>query len=348
MKIQQVQEQRLTPAQRAELFAVHTRQHINELPAMVGLGADRTVNFTLPKTRLLSKIALVVEGELTIATAAATALARFSPYNILRRVQVSINNGFNPVNVSGAELYLTNIARHNGSVFKPIAGNERTVAPGLTVGTHPFRFVAEMPITLNERDMVGLVLLQNEETVVTVNIDIGAAASLVTPGGTTVLSFPSFRITPVITTFSIPAVPQAFPDLSVLKLLQSQVNEAPSSGQMTVRLPVGTTYRKIFLDMGGIAIPGTIDVLFNQADTPYSITPSYLRAINEEMYGDELPADVYALDFSYQGLANLGGLRDYIDTERLTEFWLRFPVAAGAAGRLVTTVFETLSRLRPQ
>ena len=348
MRIQQAQGQQLSPAQRAELFAVHTRQHINELPALIGLGPDRTVNFTLPKTRLLSKIALVVEGELTIATAAATALARFSPYNILRRVQVSINNGFNPVNVSGAELYLTNIARHNGQIFKPVAGNERTVAPGLTVGTHAFRFVAEMPITLNERDMVGLVLLQNEETVVTVNIDIGAASSLVTPGGTTGLSFPSFRITPVITTFSIPAVPQAFPDLSVLKLLQSQVNEAPTSGQMTVRLPVGTTYRKIFLDMGGIAIPGTIDVIFNQADTPYSITPRYLRAINEEMYGDELPADVYALDFSYQGIADLGGLRDYIDTERLTEFWLRFPVATGAAGRLVTTVFETLSRLRPQ
>ena len=96
MRIQQAQGQQLSPAQRAELFAVHTRQHINELPAMVGLGADRTVNFTLPKTRLLSKIALAVEGELTIATAAATALARFSPYNILRRVQVSINNGFNP------------------------------------------------------------------------------------------------------------------------------------------------------------------------------------------------------------------------------------------------------------
>ena len=347
MRVMQAQNQQMSPAQRAELFAVHTRQHINELPALVGLGPDRTVNFTLPKTRLLSKIALLVEGNLVIGTAAATALAQFSPYNVLRRVQVSINNGFNPVNVSGAELYLTNIARHNGVVFKPIAGNERTVAPQLTVGTHPFRFTAEMPITLNERDMVGLVLLQNEETVVTVNIDIGPLSSLVTPGGTTVLSVTDFRITPIITTFSIPAVAQAFPDLSVLKLLQSQVNEAPASGQMTIRLPVGTTYRKLFLNVG-FAIPGTIDVIFNQADTPYSITPRYLRAINEEMYGDEMPADTYCLDLSYQGIANLGGLRDYIDTERLTEFWIRFPVTAGAAGRLVGTVFETLSRLRPQ
>lgn len=345
MKVAQ-QAQQITPAQRAELFAIHTRQHIQELPAITGLGVDRSISFSLPKTRLLAKIALVVEGTVTIATAAATSLARFSPYSLLRRVQVSINNGFNPVNVSGAELYLTNIARHNGEVFKPIVGNERTLAPLLTVGTHPFRFTAEMPITLNERDAVGLILLQNEETVVNVNIDIGPLASFIVPGAA-VITFPTFTITPVITTFSIPAVTQAFPDLSVLKLLQSQVNEAPTSGVMTVRLPVGTTYRKLFLDLNGIAIPGTIDVIFNQADVPYSITPRYLRAINEEMYGDELPADVYALDFSYQGIANLGGLRDYIDTERLTEFWLRFPVAAGGAGRLVTTVFETLSRLRP-
>ena len=51
MKIQQ-QQQQLSPAQRAELFAVHTRQHINELPAMVGLGADRTcLLYTSPSPR---------------------------------------------------------------------------------------------------------------------------------------------------------------------------------------------------------------------------------------------------------------------------------------------------------
>ncbi len=343
----QVQQAQITPAQRAELFALHTRQHIMELPALTGLGPDRTVSFSLPKVRLLSKIALVVEGNLVIGTAAATALARFSPYSILRRVQVSINNGFNPVNLSGGETFITNIARHNGVVHKPIAGNERTVAPGLTVASHPFRFTAEYPITLNERDAVGLFLLQNEETVVTVNVDIGPLSSLVTPGATTVLSVTDFRITPVLETFSIPAVPNAFPDISILKLQQSQLNEAPTSGVMTIRLPVGTTYRKIFIDCGDIVLTSPIELVLNQADTPYSITPRYLRAKNEEMYGDEMPANVYALDFSYQGIANLGGLRDYIDTERLTEFWLRFTVPAGAAGRQVTTIFETLSRLRP-
>lgn len=339
--------QQLTPAQRAELFALHTRQHIMELPALTGLGPDRTVSFNLPKVRLLSKISLLVEGNLVIGTAAATALPRYSPFSILRRVQVSINNGFNPVNLSGAETFLTNIARVNGSVHKPAAGNERTLAPGLTVATHAFRFTAEYPVTLNERDAVGLILLQNEETTVTVNVDIGPLSSLVTPAGTTVLSTTDFRITPILETFSIPAIPQAFPDLSILKLQQSQLNEAPTAGVMTIRLPVGTTYRKIFIDCGDIVLTSPIEMVLNQADTPYLIPPRYLRARNEEMYGDEMPANVYALDFSFQGIANLGGLRDYIDTERLTEFWLRFTVPSGAAGRQVTTVFETLSRLRP-
>jgi hypothetical protein len=31
----------------------------------------------------------------------------------------------------------------------------------------------------------------------------------------------------------------------------------------------------------------------------------------------------FAFDFSTQGIANLGGSRDYIDTEKLQEFWLK-------------------------
>ena len=339
------QTQQITPAQRAELFAVHTRQHIQELPTLVGLGPNRTVNFTLPKVRLLAKISLLVEGTLNVGVAAATGLVRHSPYNLLRRVQIGINNGFNPVSLSGAETFITNLAKHNGNNVR--VGSERTLAPGLTVGAHPFRFTADYQVSLNERDAIGLVLLQNEETVVTVTVDIGDLTTLVVPGGTTTLDVTNLRITPIVETFSIPAIAQAFPDISILKLQQSQINEAPVSGVMTVRLPVGTTYRKIFIDSGLMALNTTFNIILNQADTPYNINSTFLRARNEEMYGGALPANVFAFDFSYQGIASMGGLRDYIDTERLTEFWIRFNVPVGAAGRQVTTIFETLSRLRP-
>ena len=161
--------------------------------------------------------------------------------------------------------------------------------------------------------MIGLILLQNEETVVTVTVDIGPLASLVVPGAA-VLSMPTCTITPVIETFSIPAVAAAFPDISILKLQQSQINDAPTSGVMTVRLPVGTTYRKLFVDCGDMVIAAPLELVFNQADTPYLVNLRYLRALNEQMYGAPLPPNVFCFDFSYQGLADLGGLRDYIDT----------------------------------
>lgn len=335
--------QTLTPAQRAERFALHTRKHVLTLPPLVGLAFGQTVSFNLPKTRLLSKISLLVQGTLNVTTAG-TGLPRYSPYSILRRVLVSINNGFNPVTMSGGDIFCQNMAQATGNVFRPAVGG-RTVAPGTTIAAHPFRFTAELQISLNERDAVGLVLLQNEETVVSVTVDIGVLSDLMTGGAATLTAL---SITPVIHTFSIPAVPEAFPDLSILKLQQSQSFIAPTNGMMTIALPVGNTYRKIMVDMPTVTPTGNFELVVNQADVPYSVDPLSLRAMNEEMYNGAMRdiANLWSFDFTFQGLANYGGLRDYIDTERLTEFWLRVPVTA-AAGQNVNIIHETLSRLAP-
>jgi hypothetical protein len=52
---------------------------------------------------------------------------------------------------------------------------------------------------------------------------------------------------------------------------------------------------------------------------------------------------IYVFDFTYQGLEGYGGARDYIDTEKLTEFWLKFQAAE--TGK-ITYVRETLARLQ--
>jgi len=83
-------------------------------------------------------------------------------------------------------------------------------------------------------------------------------------------------------------------------------------------------------------------LVFNTADINTRINSKQLAALNAKQYGLELPAGMFIFDFGYQGLANLGGFRDYIDTQRLTEFWLRFN--ASAAGN-VTYATEMLSQL---
>ena len=71
--------------------------------------------------------------------------------------------------------------------------------------------------------------------------------------------------------------------------------------------------------------------------------PLDLACENFEQYDGALPTGVYVFDFSDNGIRNMGNARDYIDTERMTEFWLKF--TAGAAGT-VKIFYETLSRLR--
>ena len=87
---------------------------------------------------------------------------------------------------------------------------------------------------------------------------------------------------------------------------------------------------------------GNLELVFNTADIPISIKPSVLAAKNHSELGFPLPDGVYVFDWSNQGIPNLGGTRDYVDTERLTEFWVRFSTTK--PGKL-TVVPETLSRL---
>jgi hypothetical protein len=100
---------------------------------------------------------------------------------------------------------------------------------------------------------------------------------------------------------------------------------------MIVKLSTGLTYRKflIYIAKDSKFTPfeheklDKFSLVLNQADTPYNISADYLAYENRISYGGKLPKGCYAFDFSNNGIANFGGSRDYIDTERLTEFWLK-------------------------
>lgn len=355
---QQVQEKaRLTPAQRNLLFAQAARQVVQTLPAQAG-AENATVSFTVPKARLLSKISLLVKATITVAHAANNTFAQaaMAPYNFIKNVRVEINNGFAPYRVSGIGAYLMNLLRDNAAQLSPAASNAtraRTVfenAASAAGAANVLRFILDLPIALNDRDPVGLILAQNQETTVTVSVDFDDADVLLSSLTGYTVTASNVSVTPIIETFSIPPVPEALPDLSILKLTQ-ELNEITVAGGHVLRLPVGQTYRRMVLyftdangnPLGEADLTGNIEITLNQADIPYVVDPYALAAQNQVAYGAALPKGVWAFDFATQGLPNYGGSRDYIDTERLTEFWLK--LYYGAAGK-AKVVYETLSRLR--
>jgi hypothetical protein len=87
-------------------------------------------------------------------------------------------------------------------------------------------------------------------------------------------------------------------------------------------------------------------LVFNQADQPYNVTADLLAYKNKELYQGTVPAGCYVFDFTEQGIANLGGAKNYIDTERMTQFDLKvnFKNISGNSN-VIYVVAEKLAQL---
>lgn len=347
----------LTASQRAMYFNASTRENIHTLGKQTVTEALGNMTFTFPKARLLSKVYLDVEATVKVkGTAGAVAnLPELTPYNVLKRISVSLNNGFDPFSISGEKLALLNLIQLHPHMVMPAEKGTNCTFSGLTASTegtsNTFKFCLEVPLTINEQSNTGLILLQNAETMVQLGIDVATPADILVKEGYSV-EIEKVTVAPTLVSFTIPSVEQAFPDLSVLKLVNTKTESFVGAGENIVKLQVGTIYRKLVLyitDENGVPfededITSNIQMLFNQADTPYNMAPRVMRYINATHLGMTMPKGVYMFDFSTQGqMANVGGSRDLVDTERLQEFWVKF--ASTKAGK-ITVISETLTRLK--
>ena len=349
-------EKQLTAQQRAVLFGASTRQHVQMLGTQEIAGGAQTLTFRVPKARIMQGVKLFVEGKVKFfGTGSETtyALKPLDPYRAIRRISIDFNNGFMPVVCSGEEMALVNMLYPNPEMI-PVAasGHLATSAASWTVKgntENAFSFMLDVPLTINYRDPVGLVLAQNAETNIDITIDIDTVANMIAvPAGFTA-DFSSLKITPAIMSYSIPADTRAMPDMSVLKIVDSR-KENFAVGQNYIKLPVGMIYRKLifkFETAEGAAfdlekINSNIELVLNTADIPYSINPKMLQAMNTMQAGMAYPDGCLYFSFDFQGINGYGGSRDYIDAERITEFAVRFNAAE--VGK-VSIISEKLSRL---
>ena len=327
--------EQLTAQQRAQLFAMSTRQNRHMLAKQTALAVPNTLQFSLPKNRLLA--GLFVNIKATFNEDISDMEIEKLP-NLIRRISLDLNNGFAPFVVSGRELRMYNLVDLNTFNVK----QNWFAKVNETVGELNFF----LPCTTNPRDPIGLILLQNDQTNVTLSVDLGLGAEC------DLENDPAKVEVKVMTeTFSVPAHQNAYPDLTVLKLVNGRKDSLPTAGQQIIKLATGTIYRKLIFRLtdadGEPMLPeditSNIELVFNQADINYSIDADMLRILNEKELGCKLPDGVYVFDFSNSGgLPNLGGTRDFIDSAHLNELWLRFTTTKIGKCEIVT---ETLARL---
>ena len=319
--------EKITAQQRAQLFGASTRQHFQMLGMQEVKGGAQTISFRVPKARIMQGVKLWVEGKLNLTHASVTEreIGYLDVYKCLRRLSIDFNNGFMPVVCSGYEMSLVNMLYPNPAMVKSdykgttLATTPQKWAVSADGSDNDFCFMLDIPLTINYRDPVGLVLAQNAETNIDITIDIANAAAMIDNASGYTADFPTLKITPMISSFSVPADTRAFPDMSVLKIVDSR-NETFTSGQSYIKLPVGMIYRKLifkFENTDGTPmsiddITSNIELVLNTADTPYSVSPKMLKHINTMQAGEVFPQGVYYFSFDYQGVNGYGGLTEKV------------------------------------
>lgn len=353
----------MSALERAQYFAMSTRQNQHMLARETAATVPSTIDFTLPKSRLLSSLMVKVKYNLNVKHASKTSLStsvakdKLWFMRAIRRIALDLNNGFSPFVVSGSEIGMFNLFDNHGlDYYGDIAKNDKTLTASSTGADNAIELSFYLPCTLNDRDPIGLILLQSDQTNVRLTIDMANGSEVFAAATASDVTGFSFDIKNVVvdvmtTTYSVPANAAAYPDLSVLKLVNGRNDAMPAAGQQVIKLSTGTIYRKILfkiVDENGQPVDDSFitspfEIVFNQADVNYSVSPEMLRLINTKLLGYELPKGIYCFDFSSSGsFVNLGGTRDYIDSANLSEMWLRFTTANKGKIEIVT---ECLARL---
>src|SRR6516162_816964 len=147
-------------------FAVNTRRKVLPLTGAITrpVGGGTYGPLTLPKTGLLARIYLSIRGTITGTVTAPNALGMAS---IISRIRVQANSGIDIFNVSGAGYHYLLRNSLESEYIDPVGQSNGTVAVSATT----FNLDAIIPIALNMRDPTGLIMLQNEQTIVNLFID---------------------------------------------------------------------------------------------------------------------------------------------------------------------------------
>ena len=97
----------LTAQQRAALFGASTRQHWQMIGKQEVTGGAQTIQFRVPKARILRGMKLWVEAKMKIKHSSSTSIAlpsSVAPSQLSRLIPVDFSHGSRPIAVAGDDL----------------------------------------------------------------------------------------------------------------------------------------------------------------------------------------------------------------------------------------------------
>lgn len=295
----------------AETFDLATRQKFVPMADIVKPAGGGTVNVQLPKVGLLSRVYLRITGSIAGTLTAPNALGKSS---IIRRVRLTLNTGTQVIDISGPGYHY---------LLRPMLELEGDVNPQSdgrsAVATGAFNLDMVLPIAPNQRDALGLIMLQSEQLTATLSIEFEADATVAT--GATV----TCTVSPWLETFTVPVNSADYPDLNVIHQILEEAVPIAAAGDYTYNWPRGNRYLQLIHGAGmgasGSDLWSRYSLRVNQSEyIVQGATPGFAdiqRAYSTfaQRLAGTIPVDLVGS----AGLGNYDKYRDTIDTSLLTD-----------------------------
>lgn len=343
-------------------FLESTRQNIRE-GGRADYASAGVSQIPLPKVGYLSKIHLHVTGTMTVTPGTGTAtLSEKGPWTLLRRVRYQIGSGTELVNVSGYGLHLVDMMKklewvpNDGKISSSYAA--QIYRAGVNSGANLWDFHITVPITPNERDLVGLILLQAEGTVTNLICEWQVAGGAtndfpVVLTGNATASFVG-RVEAYLETFTVPAEIENQPPLDRVHQILERTDPITSTGDMSVKLLEENTYLRILhsIEVDGLLNTDAVESIafrYNVTDVPYSINRPMKLFLQRSDYSRDSDKGLYYWDFFNQGYPNYGGDRDLVMASGLAELESLIRIDSGTSlgsnNNLIRTITQQLVRV---
>lgn len=294
-------------------FVANTRRKVVQIPTQTRPAGGGTTSINLPKTGLLAGIFLAIRGTVTGTVTTANPLGNAS---IINRVRLTLNSGIDIFNVSGAG-YNYLLREVLESEYIDISGQNNARA---AVTAAAFNLDMFIPVAINMRDPLGLILLQNEQTLLTLNIDWNADTNVITAGGATITA----TAVPYIELFTVPVDPQDFPPINIIHQVLEDQQAISGAQDWVYNWPRGNTYLQVLhgIGIGAAGADGfsKAQIRVNQSDYLQSTDVPYLDLEFRRVRGRARPAGGVFFDLlGTSGIGNYGLTRDVFNSSLVTD-----------------------------
>lgn len=325
-------------------FIDATRQAIRPVGTLTYSSGGRAT-IQLPRTGLLSRIFLHVTGTNTVTLGTGTAtLSSKGPWNLISRVKLVANQGMSIIDVDGFAAHLLDIT-NAGKMYEPDDSQRASATSadiyraGVAGGANSWDMNLCLNVTPNERDMLGLILLQTDQMACELQIDFAPISGstfdnpVVLTGNATAAFTGSVQV--YMETFTIPAATADQPDITTIYQQLQRTDPVAAVGEQRINLLRANTYKSVHhvVELNGALDSDNVTrfrLQYNNADTPYDMNRQTLQHIQRRRYGRDLPAGVFVHDLYYQGIPGYGGGRDLISAAAVAELSSLIDVASGA------------------